>query len=174
MVKIDQRGFSILQIIIVLALVMLIGTIGNFLIKKANSTNRLDPDDYVKESQVEPPMEEVAASPDSTELANPASTNCVNKGGQVVTKTLPSGGQYGVCLFKDDRECEEWTLYRGQCPDGGVKTIGYDTPEEIFCVIFGGKTTATKNPTCAFNDGSTCSALAYYNGTCSVGQSKRN
>jgi putative hemolysin len=30
-------------------------------------------------------------------------------------------GQYGVCFFEDNRQCEEWALLRGDCPVGGKK-----------------------------------------------------
>ena len=52
------------------------------------------------------------------QLANPASRNCVAKGGAAVMQTAPGGGQYGVCVFADHRQCEEWALLRGQCHAG--------------------------------------------------------
>jgi len=36
------------------------------------------------------------------QLANPASDNCAAQGGRVVIETAASG-QYGVCLFEDNR-----------------------------------------------------------------------
>ncbi|MFG6800634.1 DUF333 domain-containing protein [Burkholderia pseudomallei] len=47
----------------------------------------------------------------STTLANPASVNCEKLGGKVVIHDGPRG-QFGICAFKDGRECEEWALYR--------------------------------------------------------------
>ena len=38
------------------------------------------------------------------------------------------GGQYGICFFDDNRQCEEWALLRGDCPVGGLKVTGYITP----------------------------------------------
>ena len=29
--------------------------------------------------------------------------------------------RYGVCLFEDNGQCEEWALLRGQCPVGGIR-----------------------------------------------------
>jgi len=75
----------------------------------------------------------------SSELANPASVNCREKGGTLVIKKRGDGGEYGVCMFEDNRECEEWALYRGECPVGGINTIGYDTPAEVYCAITGGR-----------------------------------
>lgn len=45
------------------------------------------------------------------EITNPASVNCVKKGGTVEIKENIDGSQYGVCKFEDGRECEEWTLF---------------------------------------------------------------
>jgi predicted metal-dependent phosphoesterase TrpH len=34
------------------------------------------------------------------------------------------GGEYGICVFEDNRQCEEWALFRGECPAGGRKATG--------------------------------------------------
>jgi len=57
-------------------------------------------------------------------MANPASENCVAQGGALLIETRGDGGQYGVCLFEDNRQCEEWALYRGDCPVGALKITG--------------------------------------------------
>ncbi|WP_323121637.1 putative hemolysin [Burkholderia alba] len=44
-------------------------------------------------------------------MANPASVNCAKLGGKSVIHDSPRG-QYGMCVFRDGRECEEWALYR--------------------------------------------------------------
>ncbi|HNW55685.1 MAG TPA: DUF333 domain-containing protein [bacterium] len=72
-------------------------------------------------------------------LANPASTNCIEKGGRLEIKTKTDGGQYGVCYFEDNRQCEEWALLRGECPVGGVKITGYDNEDQSYCAITGGQ-----------------------------------
>jgi len=56
-----------------------------------------------------------------TAMANPASTHCIKEGGSLVIRKRGDGGEYGVCLFKGGRECEEWALFRGECPVGGVE-----------------------------------------------------
>lgn len=56
----------------------------------------------------------------SAGLANPASVNCVEKGGTVEIKTDESGGQYGMCVFSSGEQCEEWAMYRGECTIGGA------------------------------------------------------
>lgn len=49
-------------------------------------------------------------------IANPASTNCVDKGGTLDIRTAEDGGQTGYCVFDDGTECEEWAFFRGECP----------------------------------------------------------
>jgi len=102
-------------------------------------------------------------------IANPASVNCQKVGGNLVIKTGPNGGQYGLCYFEDNRACEEWALLRGDCPVGGVKTTGFDTDAQSYCAWSGGKTLAVPNAVCTFTDGSTCLDDAFYNGTCQRG-----
>jgi putative hemolysin len=55
---------------------------------------------------------------DETELANPASIYCEEQGGTVeIVET--DGGQVGICVLDDGRECEEWSFYRrGVCVPG--------------------------------------------------------
>jgi putative hemolysin/predicted metal-dependent phosphoesterase TrpH len=56
-----------------------------------------------------------------TGIANPASVNCINKGGTLSIQKSADGGEYGICVFADNRQCEEWALFRGECPAGGKK-----------------------------------------------------
>lgn len=55
----------------------------------------------------------------STSMANPASVNCLEKGGKVEIKKDESDGEYGMCIFPDGKQCEEWAMFRGECPVGG-------------------------------------------------------
>lgn len=55
---------------------------------------------------------------DDTGLANPASVFCEEQGGTLEIRT-DEAGQYGVCVFDDGSECEEWAYYRGECARGG-------------------------------------------------------
>lgn len=45
-------------------------------------------------------------------MANPASVHCAEAGGRSEIRTQADGGQYGVCVFEDGRQCEEWALFR--------------------------------------------------------------
>lgn len=49
-------------------------------------------------------------------MPNPASVHCIEQGGSSKTRTLSTGGEYGVCVFEDGRQCQEWPLFRdGLC-----------------------------------------------------------
>jgi putative hemolysin len=115
---------------------------------------------------------QAAPTESSSQIANPASENCVAQGGTVLIKKRGDGGEYGVCLFEDNRQCEEWALLRGDCRAGGAKITGYITDAAQYCVITGGKYAITSSNagqeqgTCTFNNGKTCDAADYFNGTC--------
>ena len=103
---------------------------------------------------------------------NPATQNCLDNGGQHTTEQRGDGGEYGVCLFDDNRQCEEWAMAHGDCPVGGIKVTGYNTSAARYCAITGGQYTATGNEgapdeqgTCAIK-GAQCDVWAYYNGQC--------
>lgn len=104
---------------------------------------------------------------DSVGLTNPASENCIKSGGRLEMRKSKMG-EYGVCLFEDNRQCEEWALFRGQCPVGGLKITGYENEAEIFCAITGGKVEGfdTKTPMCKRIDGTYCVAQANLDGDC--------
>jgi putative hemolysin len=50
----------------------------------------------------------------TAQIANPASTNCINKGGTLEMRE-ETGGTAGYCHLPDGRVCEEWSLFRGGC-----------------------------------------------------------
>ena len=56
-----------------------------------------------------------SADAPNTTLANPASTNCIAKGGTLDIRNDSSGGQVGYCTLANGTVCEEWALYRGEC-----------------------------------------------------------
>lgn len=119
----------------------------------------------------------VAAAPAAAQqpaLANPASQNCVAKGGQFTMEKNGAGGAFGLCTFPDNLQCEEWAMMRGDCRTGGIKVTGYVTPAARYCAITGGTyqvTGASNTPqergTCTFKGGRTCNAAAYFDGKCS-------
>ena len=106
-------------------------------------------------------------------LANPASQNCVDKAGRLTLEKNRKGGQFGVCTFPDNLQCEEWAMMRGDCPAGGIKVTGFVTSAARYCAITGGaykvtsdRNTAHEKGTCTFKSGRTCSATALFDGTC--------
>jgi len=58
---------------------------------------------------------------DPTGIANPASVYCENNGGTLDIRSTELG-EYGICVFKDGTECEEWAFMRGLCT-AGVYTV---------------------------------------------------
>ena len=71
-------------------------------------------------------------------IGNPASINCAKKGGELKMEETPRG-TIGVCYFQDNRQCEEWALFRNECPKEGVKVTGYCTKAARYCRIIGGE-----------------------------------
>lgn len=109
----------------------------------------------------------------SAQLANPASVNCAQQGGTLTIDRRPDGGQFGVCVFTDNYQCEEWALLRGECPKTGLRVTGFATAAGRYCAITGGRYSVSSAPgvlpergTCALPTGKSCEAEAYFAGTC--------
>jgi putative hemolysin len=47
-------------------------------------------------------------------LPNPASVYCEEQGGRLEMRG-DENGTYGVCIFDDGSECDEWAYWRGEC-----------------------------------------------------------
>ncbi len=114
------------------------------------------------------------AQSSSPQMANPASVNCTRQGGTLTIERRPDGGEFGVCVFADNYQCEEWALFRGECPKNGLRVTGYATPAGRYCAITGGRYAVVSAPgatpergTCTLGNGISCAADAYYAGTCS-------
>ncbi len=54
----------------------------------------------------------------ATNMANPASTHCVDQGFELEIRS-EDGGEVGYCIFEDGTECEEWAFFRGECEAPG-------------------------------------------------------
>jgi putative hemolysin len=100
------------------------------------------------------------------QLANPASQHCAATGGSLQIERRPDGGAFGVCVFVDNHQCEEWALFRGHCPPGGLRVTGYLSPASRYCAITGGRFDAAGSA-CLFPDGKRCDVEAYWAGSCS-------
>lgn len=112
-------------------------------------------------------LENQAKNEPVAEMANPAAANCLAKGGTIEIRQRKIG-EYGVCLFEDNRQCEEWALWRGECPVGGLKVTGYENEAEIYCAITGGQVegVGSKTPMCKRVDGTYCNAQSNFDGDC--------
>jgi putative hemolysin len=52
-------------------------------------------------------------------IPNPAAVYCVEHGGKVEIRKDSSGAEYGICVFPDGSECDEWAFFRGECHPAG-------------------------------------------------------
>lgn len=92
------------------------------------------------------------------QLPNPASVYCADQG-YTLEMREGEGGQYGVCIFPDGTECDEWAFMRGEC---GV--------EWSYCAQQGYTLEVRDGvATCVFDDGSACAEIDYFNGDCAPG-----
>ena len=82
----------------------------SFLKVGANQLEQLDKDQRRIDSKIKFTLTKVGSS----SLANPAAQDCVAKGDKVDIRE-GKNGQYGVCMFQNGKECDEWALYKGQC-----------------------------------------------------------
>lgn len=62
-----------------------------------------------------------------SQMANPASTYCVENGGKSEIRTAVDGSQAGYCKFSDGSECEEWAYFRGECKKENLNESIIDT-----------------------------------------------
>lgn len=46
---------------------------------------------------------------------NPATERCIESGAIVEVREDEQGNEYGMCVFSDGRECEQWKFYEGNC-----------------------------------------------------------
>lgn len=64
------------------------------------------------------PAPAAAAAPKAVGLPNPASVQCVERGGTLLPQRDANGGDYALCALPDGSRCEEWALFRGECGAG--------------------------------------------------------
>ena len=56
------------------------------------------------------------APPGPVQLANPASTYCVQQGGKLSIQKDAAGNQSGLCTLSDGTAMDEWVLFRRDHP----------------------------------------------------------
>lgn len=94
-------------------------------------------------------------------LANPASAYCQGLGFKEETRENELG-QYGICIFPDNSECDTWDFLAGRCGQ-----------EHSYCVEQEYKILATEDAniaTCNFDDRSTCNEFLFFEGKCKPGE----
>lgn len=67
---------------------------------------------------------------ENVSVSNPASVNCIEKGGDSVIKDNEDG-QYGVCVFDDKSECEEWAFFKEECKKGDSPRVEVELNDEL-------------------------------------------
>ncbi|MFA5431437.1 MAG: DUF333 domain-containing protein [Candidatus Paceibacterota bacterium] len=48
-------------------------------------------------------------------MVNPASKFCADQGYKLEIRKNADGSEYGVCIFTDKKECEEWKFFKKEC-----------------------------------------------------------
>ncbi|HNZ83761.1 MAG TPA: DUF333 domain-containing protein [Candidatus Pacearchaeota archaeon] len=107
----DKKIFPIV-IIIILVLVILIGV------------TKKTPLSENKKENISGENQKNGQKENQPGIANPASQFCKDQGGSIEIRTLDDGSQYGVCIFKNGVECEEWDLFSGRCNKDGSDFCG--------------------------------------------------
>lgn len=120
-------------------------------------------------------------------IPNPASVFCQEQGYQSKTRTAEDSSQYGVCIFPDGSECDEWAYFRDECRPVSQNAILTDTPLAdmsnpalVFCQKQGYQSEVrtaedgSQYGVCIFPDGSECNEWAFYHGECSPGGQSEN
>ncbi len=66
---------------------------------------------------------------DQAKLANPAAAYCQDQGYRYETRKDEQGNEYGICIFDDGSECEEWAYFRGECGADKAKKLALNLVE---------------------------------------------
>lgn len=53
-------------------------------------------------------------------IPNPASVYCLKQDGKLEIRKTVTGDEYGVCVFLNTSECEEWAFFRGECKKNSI------------------------------------------------------
>ncbi|MFA5106296.1 MAG: DUF333 domain-containing protein [Candidatus Micrarchaeia archaeon] len=105
-------------------------------------------------------------------MTNPASTNCVDKGGKLEIVKNSDGSESGMCTLADGTVCEEWAYFRGECP---APVANMTNPASTNCIANGGTLNIAKDANggevgmCTLADGTVCEEWAYFRGECPSG-----
>lgn len=115
-----------------------------------------------------------AAQP-AAAMPNPASVFCADNGGAVDIRKDAQGGEYGMCVFADGSECDEWAFFRGECKAGeSGEVMNMRNPASVFCAEKGGTVDIRDEAEgsvgyCVFAGKSECEEWAFFRGECKPG-----
>lgn len=68
------------------------------------------------------------ATPQAARAASPASLNCLQNHGRLETHRTPEGERTD-CVLPSGKRCDEWEMFRGNCP---VRTVNADGIHRLF------------------------------------------
>jgi putative hemolysin len=114
-------------------------------------------------------------------MPNPASKYCVDQGFKLEMRKDAQGNEYGVCIFDDGSECDEWAFFRGECGQDKVKqapSTYLANPAAVFCDEQGYRYETRKDDqgneygVCIFDDNVECDAWAFFRGECGANYAK--
>lgn len=91
-------------------------------------------------------------------MPNPAAVACLKAGGSLTDEESAIGGTN--CVFPDGKICNQWALFRGECPAGGVRLPENISFEERACLLSGGHYQSSQNQ-CKTPEGKTCPGDAF-------------
>lgn len=110
------------------------------------------------------PEEEVYGVP------NPAPVYCRNLGYKDETRTDEKGSQYGICIFPDGTECDDWGFFRGKCGQkfSYCEKQGFRLKNKVDSMGIW----IAEYAVCVFNDKSECDEQDYLKGKCHPSECK--
>ena len=103
---------------------------GGLFMSGCSPASSAQPEPAGQPTQPAGPAQTPAPANTKTNLANPASVNCAQKGNRLEIRTAADGSQVGICIFPDGSECEEWALFRGECSQGTLAPAAAASPAE--------------------------------------------
>lgn len=63
------------------------------------------------------------ATPQAVRAASPATLNCLQNHGKLEIRRTPEG-EKADCLLPSGKRCDEWEMFRGNCPTRTVNANG--------------------------------------------------
>jgi len=125
---------------------------------------------FTGQSETVPSTEDDAQA----DMPNPASVYCEENGGILEIRKDEAANEYGICLFPDGSECDEWTFYRGECSPGDSlsDSANMPNPASVYCEEQGytieirTAQDGSQSGVCIFPDGSECDEWAFFSGEC--------